>query len=979
MSIELKKIAVSAGELSGDQHSSKLVKELKKEHPNIQFLGMGGKNLKTEGVRIIVNSEKYGSLNGFNIPKIIFYSLYAFIKMSFMLYKEKPDALILTDYPDFNLRLARIAKLFKIKTYYFIPPKVWAWRSKRVELFKKYIDQTITIFPFEKEFFEKNNYNNVTFAGHPFTTDFAENLAQDKSNISFKNRDAFLRSLGLVPTFPTIAVLPGSRKSEIKRHLPLIIDSLRLLKTIIPDIQAVIPIAPNINNKLIKKHIKPLSPWTVTCERNSRELMRYVDAGILKSGTCNLEACFLNLPFVCIYKTSTFNAWLVKKYVLLKEFSLVNIIKTGSIKELMQENATPKNIAEETKKLIYNADYRKQIIDNYKSIQIELSAKQESSAYKTAANVVLSLTNKHIVTKKTKQSTFKRLTKEYLKPYVKLFIIAMFAMICFGATDGALPFIVKHFLDGVFSSQNKTMLYTLPLLLVAIAVFRAISGFFQEFLMAKIGHSIVRDIRNKLHSHILKFTPGYFNQNSSGNILSRFTSDVVLVKDFLTQSLSAIIRDTIRIIVLIIAAFYLDPLLASIALIAFPLGVFPIYYFGKKIRKLSKKGQDEIGSISSLIHETVQGNRVIKLFNQEKKEQTKFEISNEILTKTFIKSEKNKAITNPINEILAALAICGVILYGGFSVIGGDRTQGDFIAFLVAVFLTYDPFKKLSKVYNQMQQGASGAERIFEILDEESPIIEVENPTEFPKNINIEFKNINFRYNENTSYVLKDINLNIKQGQRIAIVGLSGSGKSTLVDLIPRFIDPTEGEVVIGGINIKDLKIDSLRQNIAMVNQHTFLFNDTIYNNIAYGRNNASIEEVENAAKAAYAYDFIMSLPNKFDTNVGESGFTLSGGERQRIAIARAILKDAPLLILDEATASLDNQSENEVQKALEKLQVGRTSIIIAHRLSTIRSADIIVVMSEGIIVEIGKHQDLINNSNVYSTLHSLQFREASV
>ena len=970
MSKEQLKIAVSAGELSGDQHMASLIKSLRKENPNVDVRGMGGSALKSEGVSIILNSEIYGSLNGFNIPKILILGIFSYIRMIIFLYKWRPQKLILVDYPDFNLKLAKVAKLLKIETIYFIPPKVWAWRQKRVELFKKYIDKTLVIFPFEKEFFESKGYHNVEFVGHPFSTEL-----ETDPGLHFKNRDAFLRSLGLVPTFPTVSVFLGSRKSEVKRHLNIALNALIELKKEVPDAQAVIPIAKSIKSKSIKRRFSKYD-WIVVTERDSKEVMKNTDAGMLKSGTCNLEACFLGLPFLCFYNTSNLSAWLVRKYVQIKEYSLVNILKSKTAKEFIQEDTNPKEMAAEAKKLIYDREYRSEFISNLNEIKTILST-DSKSAYEKAASEV-NLAKKAIVKEKKPEKLISRLFV-YLKPYKKVFALAMGCMVCFGATDGALPFIVKYFLDGVFSSQDTTMLYLLPVLLMALALFRAANGFGQEYLMAKIGHSIVKDIRNNLHAHILKFNPGYFHKNSSGDILARFTSDVILVKDFLTQSSSAVIRDSIRIIALVSAAIYLDPKLAFIALFALPIGVFPIYYFGKRIRKLSKRGQNEIGSISGLIQETVAGNRVIKLFNQEKSEQKKFESSNHELTKTFIKSEKVKAYSNPVNELLAVIAICGVILYGGFTVIEGTRTQGDFIAFLLSVFLLYDPFKKLSKVYHQMQQGASGAERIFEVLDEESPILESKNPIDFPKNSEISFNNVSFSYKEDSNEVLSEINLRIQPEQKVAIVGLSGAGKSTLVDLIPRFIDPTQGSVSIGNIDIKDIKVSELRENVSMVNQHTFLFNDTIFNNIAYGKKDPSIEEIENAAKTAYAHDFIMQLPNQYQTNVGESGFSLSGGERQRIAIARAVLKNAPILILDEATASLDNQSENEVQKALEKLESGRTSIIIAHRLSTIRSADVIVVMSDGKIVEHGTHDNLLTSQGMYSKLHSLQFREPTI
>jgi len=547
-------------------------------------------------------------------------------------------------------------------------------------------------------------------------------------------------------------------------------------------------------------------------------------------------------------------------------------------------------------------------------------------------------------------------------------------MVIFGASDGVIPFLIKFILDGVFADQDRSLLFWLPIFLVAFAVLRAVCDFGQEFLMSRVGHSIVRDIRRDLNNHILRLSPSFFFKESSGNLLARITSDVTVVKAVLTSSVASVIRDSIRIIALLIAAIYLDWVLALIAFVIFPIAIVPVYLFGKRVRKLSKRGQDYVGAISGLMQESILGNKVVKIFGREKFEQARFEENNERLTKTFVSSEKARALVGPMNEILAAMAVSGIILYGGYSVIGGIRSQGDFIAFLAAVFLLYEPFKKLSKVHQAIQQGLSGAERIFEVLDADLQIVDPANPKNLPAENTITFEKVSFAYPETTQPALSDISLTIKEGQHIALVGFSGAGKSTFVDLLPRFIDPTKGRVTIGGRDIREVTLKELRSRIAMVGQHTFLFQDTIYNNIRYGKLEATREEVLEAARAAYAFDFVSALPNGFDTDVGEAGITLSGGERQRIAIARALLKDAPILILDEATASLDNRAEREVQAALDALQKNRTSVTIAHRLSTVKEADYIVVLSNGRIVESGSHLELLQGGGEYERLHALQF-----
>lgn len=576
------------------------------------------------------------------------------------------------------------------------------------------------------------------------------------------------------------------------------------------------------------------------------------------------------------------------------------------------------------------------------------------------------------------KSDFRRVMA-YLGPHRRQFFLALLCMVAFGASEGAVPFFIKYILDGVFAEQNKQLLYWLPIILICFALLRAGVDFGQQFLMARVGHRVVRDIRTALNDHLLSLSPGFFIKNSSANLLSRVTSDVILVRTLLTDTFSALIKDLIRVIALLSAAIYLDPVLAAIAFVALPIGIYPIIRFGKRMRKLSKKGQDVIGSLSSMMQESILGNKVVKIFGREAFERERFRLENQSLTDTFVKSEKVRALTGPVNEVLAMFAVSGVVLYGGYSVIGGTRSQGDFIAFLASVFLMYDPFKKLSRVHNTIQQGLSGAERIFEVLDSAPEVTSPLQPRLLGQRNDIEFENVEFSYEQSGSSALRNISLLVPEGKKVALVGFSGAGKSTLVDLIPRFMDPVKGQVKIGGVDISQVDLVELRSRIAMVDQHTFLFQDTIRQNIAYGNPLASEEQIVEAAKAAHAYDFIQQLPQGFDTKVGQSGLSLSGGERQRISIARAILKDAPILILDEATASLDNRSEREVQAALERLERGKTSVIIAHRLSTVRNADLIVVLRDGEIVEMGEHDQLLSQQGEFARLYALQFENQKV
>jgi subfamily B ATP-binding cassette protein MsbA len=566
----------------------------------------------------------------------------------------------------------------------------------------------------------------------------------------------------------------------------------------------------------------------------------------------------------------------------------------------------------------------------------------------------------------------------YLRPYRGEFVLGMCCMVLFGATDGVVPFLVQRILDGVFTNHDRSMLTILPLILMGFALIRALVDFGQEFIMSRLGHRVVRDLRRDVHAHTLRLAPEFFVKHSAGEMISRVTSDVMLIRTLLTDSAAAVIRDSVRIVALIASAIYLDPILALIAVVVFPLAALPIARIGKKIRRLSRSGAESVGAISTIVQESMLGNRVIKIFCREDFELRRFTAENEKLTHTQIRSERARALAGPINEVLASLAISGVLLYGGYSVLNGQRTQGEFLAFLLAIFLTYEPFKKLSRVNAVVQQGLAGASRLFEVLDTVPTIADPIEPKPLGRQNSIELRGVTFQYpTASGEPALSGVELSIREGEKVALVGLSGSGKSTLTDLIPRFIDPTEGAVLLGGVDIRTVSLSELRSRIALVNQHTFLFNDSIYNNILYGRLDASREEVIEAARAAYALAFIEALPDGLNTTIGEAGMRLSGGERQRIAIARAILKNAPILILDEATASLDNRSEREVQDALARLEEGRTSLIVAHRLSTIRSADRIVVMSHGRVVEVGNHDALLQKGGEYKKLHDLQFSES--
>jgi len=570
---------------------------------------------------------------------------------------------------------------------------------------------------------------------------------------------------------------------------------------------------------------------------------------------------------------------------------------------------------------------------------------------------------------------YRRLLK-YLRPYMwPYFIVAMICMASYSATTGAAPLLLRHVIDDIFTRKDQAALAYLPVVIVVVFTIRCLVNFGHNYLMDYIGIRILNDIRSALNRHLQFLSLSFFQRHPTGTLISRITNDVGLVRSALTDSVASLLRDSMSLIGLVAVAFYMDWVLASIAFIVFPASVLPITRMSKRIKRLTKRGQVLRGNLTNLLQESIQGNRIVKAFGMEHYEIERFNAENKKILKRSMKAARMQGFVSPVMEMLAAFAIAAVLWYGGFSVASGGRTQGEFMAFLMAMFLLYQPFKALAKTYAVIPQGLAGAERVFEILD---TVPEIENrPNAGPApafSDAIEFHNVSFGYGRKP--VLKNISLKIRRGEMVALVGVSGVGKSTLADLAPRFYDVTAGRITIDGVDIRDVTLESLRSQIGIVAQHTFLFNDTVKNNIAYGDPAKDMDHIAAAARAANAEEFIVAMPQGYDTTIGEFGMKLSGGQRQRIAIARAILKDAPILILDEATSSLDSDSERLVQEALENLMVKRTTLVIAHRLSTIRRATRIVVLVDGMIAEEGTHDELVARKSEYSRLYTLQLLE---
>jgi len=566
----------------------------------------------------------------------------------------------------------------------------------------------------------------------------------------------------------------------------------------------------------------------------------------------------------------------------------------------------------------------------------------------------------------------KRLLALIKKNKFRLFL-AMACMLVIAVASSATAFLVKPVLDDIFFNKDTTMLKIIPVVVVLIYFLRGLGMYGQDYLMNYVGENVIKDLRNDLYNRIQDLPIAFFHKEQTGVLMSRITNDVNIIKAMVSTAVTGSLKDSFTIVGLTFVIFYRDWKMALFAFVVLPIAFFPVVEFGRRVRRISTGCQEAMADLNSFLHETFAGNKIVKAFGMESYEKKRFFDKTLDLFKLEMKAVIARSLSSPIMEFLGGLGIAFIIWYGGYKVITGSSTAGTFFSFMAAVLMLYDPVKKLSGLNNAVQQGLAAADRVFDIMEMESDIKERKDPITIKRGPHrVTFENVFFKYDD--VMVLKDINLDVKAGEVLALVGMSGGGKTSLVNLIPRFYDVTRGTIRIDGIDICDVSISSLRDQMGIVTQEPILFNDSIRNNIAYGKRNATDKEIIKAAEAAYAYDFIQNFPNKFDTNIGELGGRLSGGEKQRICIARALLKDAPILILDEATSSLDAEAEMLVQKALENLMKGRTTFVIAHRLSTIDYADRIVVIVNGRVEEEGKQEELISMQGEFFKLYQMQY-----
>lgn len=563
----------------------------------------------------------------------------------------------------------------------------------------------------------------------------------------------------------------------------------------------------------------------------------------------------------------------------------------------------------------------------------------------------------------------------YSRPYFGLIALGIILASVISAMNGAIAWLVKPVLDDIFLAKSMTMLKLLPLAVVLIYLIKGAAGYGQACIMRAVGQKIITRLRYELYEHINSMSMSFFERIPSAVLMARITNDVKNLSSVSSKVIADLARETTTLIALLVVIFWRDYKLASISIFVLPLSAIPMIKIGQKLKKLSRKRQEKIAQINNLLQETFVGTKIVKAFCMEDAENAKFGRMNRQLYRLIMKSVRADEITSPLIEFLGSACLALIIWYGGYQVIIGNTTPGTFFSFIAALFLMYKPIRKFSKMNNTVQDAMASAERVFSILDTPQDIKDNENAIELTGlKKKLEFKKVNFQYDEKDGLVLKDINLDIIKGEMVALVGMSGAGKSTLANLIPRFYDATSGTILIDGTDTRKYTVKSLRKNVGIVTQESILFNDSVRYNIAYGRVDCSEDEIVQAAKDAYAHDFITQLPQGYDSIIGERGCRLSGGQRQRIAIARALLKNPDILILDEATSDLDTESEYYVQKALENLMKTRTTLVIAHRLSTVINADKILVFDDGRLVDSGHHEELIKRDGIYKVLFERQF-----
>lgn len=569
-------------------------------------------------------------------------------------------------------------------------------------------------------------------------------------------------------------------------------------------------------------------------------------------------------------------------------------------------------------------------------------------------------------------------TLEYLKPYWGLLVVSALCSMVVGAMDGAFAYLVEPVLKKIFAGRDTGIFLLVPLGIIVLFVVRGVCRFTYDTTIKLAGQKAIQDIRNDLYSSTIRKDMTFYNRQATGELMSRMTNDIGMMQEGMANVVCGLFRDLISFASLLGVIFYRNWQLAILCFVVLPVTIYPAQLIGKKIKKAARSSLSVMGGIGAILQETFSGIKVIKAFGLEGRSIERFRSENLDFLRQYKKFIKYESLAMPVSEMIISLGIAAVVFLGGSQVMSGRMSASELFSFIAAMIMLFNPVKKLQGSYNTVQRSAGAAERVFQLMDAQQTVTDHAAAVTLDRvSGRVEIRDVSFAYDE--EMILEKICLSVEPGQMVALVGPSGGGKSTLAALLMRLYDVSQGAILLDGSDIRSISLNSLNRQFALVDQETTLFNDTIANNIRYGKPDAVDAEIEAAAKAAFAHDFILELPERYATNIGDRGVRLSGGQRQRICIARALLKNAPILILDEATSALDTESEKMVQQALDNLMLNRTTFVIAHRLSTVMHADTIIVLEKGRIVEAGSHTDLVVGSGLYSRLHTLQFSDSKL
>ena len=994
-------LLIVAGEASGDLHGARLLEELRRLVPAVEPFGLGSDELRAAGLDAIADSSEIAVVGITEVLEILPRAWRLFRRLVAETEARQARYALLIDSPDFNLRLAAALARRGVEVIYYVSPQVWAWRRRRVRTIARLVRKMLVLFPFETEFYRRHAVEAV-HVGHPLVDEIPR-LPQVWDVASSSPPSTF-----------RLALLPGSRRSEVQALLPLMLTAAERIRDALDGaLEVVLVEAPRLDPAFIGSL---LADSELEVERTRTERYQAVvgsHLALCASGTATLEVGLLGTPLVVCYRLSWGSYWLGRLLVKLPVYSsgqprTRGIAGAGDDPDRRRGGsargaAAPPGTggASSPARWVGSAPrgsgaFRCELASGRRgrrlshfgggACNVTRFLWRFARRYLVWAVLSVAATGVFAVSSVLLVALFRSIQAEVLMVDDGVEILPGLGTGEEGEGESTasvgLDLDLESLVAGALESLQNALGVTeanvgifLPILFAVVFLIRSGSNFANGYLFQIMGLGATNDLRNSLYENILRQSSRFYAEHPSGELVSRVSNDVSVVQNAISNRLLDLLPQTLTLIGLVWYLLSTNFRLALVCLVVVPAVAYPIVRFGRGMRRTSLKSQEQLADVSNLVAEAVRGHRVVKAFGMERFELGRFRAAAQRHLDLKLRTQLLSHGAGPVVESVAAVAAAAFLIYAGKAIRSGALTPSELVTFLVGLVFLYDPIRKLNKVNLVLQEALAAAQRIYEVMHLPNEV--EDRPGARPIDgapQRIHYETVHFSY-EAEKTVLQGVDLTIQQGEVVAFVGSSGAGKSTMVNLLPRFFDPDEGRITFDGVDIRDVTLESLRALVGIVTQDTVLFNDSVRANIAYGRSDAALDDVRRAAVAAYADGFIEALPRGYDTVIGESGVRLSGGERQRLAIARALFKDPPILILDEATSSLDSEAEALVQKALYNLMEGRTALVIAHRLSTVQRADRILVMQGGRIVEEGRHEDLVRGGGLYERLHALQFR----